>query len=192
MKYMIRCFERPEGSPRALLGLLCAGLVGLATSDSAACTRAVYFGEEGQTVTGRTMDWLEEMHTDLWIFPRGMQRDSGMGEESFRWTSKYGSVSTSVYEGGTADGMNEKGLVVNLLFLVESEYPSAEKDNRPLMPVSAWAQYVLDSFATVEEAVDQLRKDVSHGFGRCSQRRRGQSAPLDFRRFRRLGHPAVS
>ena len=65
------------------------------------------------------------------------------------WTSKYGSVVASVYEGGTADGMNEKGLVANLLYLAESEYPAAD-DKRPGVCITAWAQYLLDNFATVE------------------------------------------
>ncbi len=144
---------------------LCQILAGLSVCCAAfpvnfadACSRAVYFGKQGQTVTGRTMDWQEDMHTDLWIFPRGMQRDGGMGEKGFKWTSKYGSVIASVYEAGTADGMNEKGLVANLLFLVESEYPSPDSDNRPLMSIAAWTQYVLDRFQTVEEAVMELRK----------------------------------
>lgn len=124
-----------------------------------ACSRAVYFGKQGQTVTGRTMDWKEDMHTDLWIMPRGMKQDGGMGEKGFQWTSKYGSVIASVYEAGTSDGMNEKGLVANLLFLVESEYPKPEGDTRPLMSIAAWTQYVLDNFATVEEAVTELRKE---------------------------------
>src|SRR6056297_2736154 len=54
--------------------------------------------------------------------------------------------------------MNEKGLVANLLFLVESEYPDPDNDARPKMSIAAWTQYVLDSFATVEEAVAELRK----------------------------------
>lgn len=122
------------------------------------CTRAVYFGKENQTVTGRTMDWKEEMHTNLWIFPRGMDRDCGLGEHSITWTSRYGSLVASVYEGGTADGMNEKGLVTNLLYLVESEYPPAD-DSRPALVITAWAQYVLDQFATVAEAVDELSRE---------------------------------
>jgi penicillin V acylase-like amidase (Ntn superfamily) len=139
----------------AVAGLIC----GLA-SEADACTRAVYFGKEGQTVTGRTMDWAEEMQTNLWIFPRGMARDGGMGEGSLKWTSKHGSVIASVYEGGTADGMNEKGLVANMLYLAESEYPEASGDKRPTIVISAWAQYMLDSFATVEEAVADARKDA--------------------------------
>jgi len=124
-----------------------------------ACSRAVYFGKQTQTVTGRTMDWVEDMKSNLWIFPRGMTRDGAIGEGSAKWTSKYGSVITSVYEAATADGMNEKGLVSNLLYLVESEYPAAN-DSRPGICISVWAQYFLDNFATVEEAVSEMKKDA--------------------------------
>ena len=56
--------------------------------------------------------------------------------------------------------MNEKGLVGNLQWLVESKYPVFEKDKGvPGIAVSVWLQYVLDHFATVEEAVSELRKE---------------------------------
>ena len=102
------------------------------------------------------MDWKEDLLTNLWIFPRGMARDGGLGKGSLEWTSKYGSLVASVYEGGTADGMNEKGLVANLLYLAESEYPKADPA-RPYISISTWVQYVLDNFATVAEAVTALR-----------------------------------
>jgi len=140
--------------------LLLTSLAMTPTQPATACSRAVYFGLEGQTVTGRSMDWVEDMHTNLWIFPRGMHRDGGMGEKGYKWTSKYGSVIASVYEAGTADGMNEKGLVANLLFLVESEYPAGQGDNRPQMPISAWTQYILDNFDTVASAVAEMRKEA--------------------------------
>ena len=43
-------------------------------TQSPACTRAVYLGPEGMTVTGRTMDWREDPLTNLYIFPRGTAR----------------------------------------------------------------------------------------------------------------------
>lgn len=143
-----------------LITLLCTYFAVLPIYSVSACSRAVYFGLEGQTVTGRTMDWREDMQTNLWIFPQGMERDGGMGEKGLKWTSKYGSVIASGYEAGTTDGMNEKGLVANLLFLAESEYPDEPGDTRPLMSVAAWTQYLLDNFATVEEAVVEMRKEV--------------------------------
>ena len=42
-----------------------------------ACTRAVYLGPDGMTVTGRTMDWREDPLTNLYIFPRGTARRAG-------------------------------------------------------------------------------------------------------------------
>lgn len=56
--------------------------------------------------------------------------------------------------------MNEKGLVASLLFLPESVY-HRPGDNRPIMGISIWTQYVLDNFATVREAVDELKKNPS-------------------------------
>lgn len=122
------------------------------------CTRAVYFGKEEQIVTGRSMDWSEDMKSNFYLFPRGMKKKSGTDKNSLEWVSKYGSVIVSVYEGGTADGMNEKGLVTNLLYLAESEYPD-NKNNKPIVYVSAWAQYVLDNYSTVKEAVEDLKKE---------------------------------
>lgn len=46
------------------------------------------------------MDWVEDLTTDFWAFPAGMQRDGGAAEglESVKWTSKYGSVVASGYD----------------------------------------------------------------------------------------------
>jgi choloylglycine hydrolase len=147
-------------SVKQLAAIVCLAITISLPHVSYACSRAVYLGKEGQVVTGRTMDWAEDMQTNLWVFPKGMKRDGGMGEKGFKWTIKYGSVIASIYEAGSADGMNEVGLVANLLFLAESEYPSAANDNRPQMSVAAWTQYMLDSFATVEEAVAEMKKEA--------------------------------
>ena len=121
------------------------------------CTRALYVGEDGLVITGRSMDWGEDMHSNLWVFPRGMSRDGAAGPNSVKWTSRYGSLAVSSYEAGTADGMNEKGLVMNGLYLVESDY--GKPDGRPTMSIMAYGQYVLDNFASVAEAVDGLSRD---------------------------------
>lgn len=123
-----------------------------------ACTRALFVGSDSLVITGRSMDWSEDMHSDLWIFPKGMKRDGAAGPKSITWTSKYGSLVVSGYSAGTADGMNEKGLVANLLYLAESDYGKPD-GNTPLLSISAWAQYVLDNFAFVSECVNALSKE---------------------------------
>lgn len=136
-----------------ILGSLCI-------PPSVACTRAVYLGPDDTIITVRSMDWASDMHTDLWAFPRGMKRDGAAGPESIRWTSKYGSVIAAGFNAASADGMNEKGLVANLLYLAESEYVTPVKgDQRRPLAISAWLQYVLDNYASAKEAVDDLRKE---------------------------------
>lgn len=124
-----------------------------------ACTRLVYLGANDHVITGRSMDWRTDVGTNLWVFPKGMKRNGEAGPNSIQWTSKYGSVIASGYDVSTTDGMNEKGLVANLLWLVESEYPEFDGNKGPGLTIAAWAQYVLDNFATVSEAVDALEKE---------------------------------
>ena len=140
----------------ALAALLSAAL--LTPSTVQACSRAVYFGLEGQTVTGRTMDWfVSDMDTNMWVYPRGLARTSGT-DKPVTWATKYGSLATTAYEGAAMDGMNEKGLVANLLYLAESQFePERPGDSRPTLPNSAWVQYVLDNYATTAEAVEGLK-----------------------------------
>lgn len=121
-----------------------------------ACTRALYVGADNLVLTGRTMDWMEDMSTDIWVLPRGIARNGEAGAESLNWTAKYGSVVSSIYGIASADGMNEKGLVMNLLYLAESNYGKPEASHPP-MALSLWGQYALDNFATVDEAVKAMQ-----------------------------------
>ncbi|TVQ05494.1 MAG: linear amide C-N hydrolase [Balneolaceae bacterium] len=125
-----------------------------------ACTRVIYKGPNNTILTGRNMDFSLPIPANLWIFPRGMERSTSVGPNSLYWISKYGSLAVSSFDISTSDGMNEAGLVANLLWLVESEYPEFDnEEERPGLAISAWAQYVLDNFATVAEAVDALGKE---------------------------------
>ena len=60
-------------------------------------------------------------------YAKRVSRDGSAGPNSIKWTSKYGSVIATGYEVSTTDGMNEAGLVANILWLVESEYPDAKR-----------------------------------------------------------------
>lgn len=145
----------------SIKSLLLGGIVALAATiavPSSACTRLVYIGANGDVITARSMDWTLDVGTNLWAFPRGMQREGQAGPNSLKWTSKYGSVVASGYDISTTDGLNEKGLSAQLLWLVESRYPDYTKD-KPALSLSLWAQYMLDNFATVSEAVAALTKN---------------------------------
>ncbi|MHC5202439.1 linear amide C-N hydrolase [Myroides sp. LJL119] len=130
--------------------------------DAMACTRVVYKGPNNTIITARSMDWKDEIAANMWVFPRGMQRNGEVGLASATWTAKYGSVVISAFDIATADGMNEKGLVSNILWLEESIYPqynpNGSKDQRGIS-LAIWAQYVLDNYATVSEAVTDLQNN---------------------------------
>lgn len=129
----------------------------MAMPASEACTRFIYLGGNDQIITARSMDWKTDVGTNLWVFPRGMERSGEAGPQSVTWKSKYGSVIASGYDISTTDGMNEAGLVANVLWLVESSYP--EYDGKtPGISIAAWAQYALDNFASVDEAVEAFKK----------------------------------
>ncbi|MCP4384577.1 MAG: linear amide C-N hydrolase [Hyphomicrobiales bacterium] len=63
-------------------------------------------------------------------------------------------MTLSGYDIGTTDGMNDAGLVANLLYLAEADYGAGF--DKPTLSVGAWAQYALDNYATVAEAVADL------------------------------------
>ena len=145
-------------SPMCRLMVLALTASTLAPLPASACTRCMRVFGDGAVVVGRSMDWVEDPGSEVWVFPRGLRRQGNAGPASFTWTSRHGSVSVSFYGVATACGMNEKGLVANLLYLAESDYGKSV-DGRPNLSIGGWAQYVLDSHATVAEAVAELRQE---------------------------------
>jgi choloylglycine hydrolase len=154
-----------------------AATAALLTSEAPACTRVVYQGPNATYLTGRSMDFKDPMVSNLWVFPRGMKRHGAAGPRSVEWTSAYGSLIVSGYEISTVDGMNEAGLNANLLWLADARYP--EDDGvAPRISLSIWAQYFLDQFATVAEAIDHARRVPVHVVSGEVPGRPGRLAPL--------------
>ena len=55
---------------RRAVSALLAALVALPLAQPAsACTRTLYTGADGTVITGRSMDWSEDLVSNLWIFP---------------------------------------------------------------------------------------------------------------------------
>ena len=149
-----------KGSYRLIVVLL-AALMSLVLAPSAdACSRVTWLGPNGTVITGRSMDWPYSFHSHLYAYPRGLEQNGAGGENSLVWTTKYGAIvvaGTTDPSGpidGVFDGMNETGLVANLLYLGESDFGPAPTDNRPRLSFAGWVQYVLTKFSTVNEVVD--------------------------------------
>ncbi|WP_280505506.1 linear amide C-N hydrolase [Nocardia farcinica] len=123
------------------------------------CTRALWTAGGHGVLVGRNMDWREEMDTNLWVLPRGVERVGHDRDASpMRWTARHGSLVATVWDNATSDGINEQGLAAHLLWLAEADF--GERDSaRAAVAVSLWAQVFLDLCATVEECVDLMDRE---------------------------------
>jgi len=145
---------------KILLTCALAGILGY--SNANACTRVIHTFKNGDVVTGRSMDWYLRYPTALWKFPRGIKREGLTPINPAHWVSKYGSViisQTSDNQAAATDGMNEKGVVANMLYLAETKYGKRDPKKSGLAS-SIYVQFLLDNFATVDEAVQFLKKDT--------------------------------
>jgi penicillin V acylase-like amidase (Ntn superfamily) len=115
-----------------------------------ACSVFVLEGTQFAMV-GRNYDW--ETGTGMVIVnKRGMSKVALGLNNPMKWVSKYGSVSFNQYgRGFPCGGMNEAGLVIEVLWLDETQYP--KPDERPMVSTLQWIQYQLDTAATVKEVV---------------------------------------
>lgn len=127
-------------------------LASLFASDAIACTTFCLKGK-GEVLFGKNYDW---MIGDGLVFvnKRGVDKTAFVSgsETAARWTSRYGSVTFNQYgRDNPSGGMNEAGLVIELMWLDETVYPKA--DARPVVDVLEWIQYQLDLSATVAEVI---------------------------------------
>jgi penicillin V acylase-like amidase (Ntn superfamily) len=134
------------------LTVACAIGVTFFATGAETCSRVLWNDNGRCVLVGRNMDWFDDLRSNIWVLPRGMQRNGLVAKNPFVWTSQYGSIAITAYDSLTADGLNEKKLAVHMLYLTEAS--AKPRDVRlPGMCISLWAQYYLDNFATVAEAV---------------------------------------
>lgn len=149
------------------LPLAMMGAAFFAPAKSDACSRVVLLGDNELTIVGRTLDWRTPIPTNLYVYPRGIERQSMPDGPMLQWVSKYGSVIAVGYDEGVTEGMNEKGLVMNGLFCKGSIYREATGDgNTPVMSLAVLVSYFLDNFATVAEAKQWLDNNDFAIFGK--------------------------
>jgi choloylglycine hydrolase len=100
----------------------------------------------------------------LIVNPRGLAKPVSLepSRDEGTWTALYGSVTFNQYgREFPCGGMNERGLVVEVLWLNGTTYPPVD-DRRALGSVQ-WLQYQLDTAATVDEVLASLQKIRIYG-----------------------------
>jgi len=130
-------------------------LIGLFSASIAlACTRVVWVAANDQVFVGRTQDWTEKADSAFRVYSRGMERTGAVKENPYKWTSKYGSLVITGYDLATHEGVNEKGLSAQILYLAGDCDYGKRDPKLEAIGVTQWVQYFLDNYATVAEAIE--------------------------------------
>lgn len=129
----------------------------LAAGYTFACSTFL-LSKNGRHVFGRNYDWATG-NGMMMVNARGMAKTS-FGQDdnkSISWVSGYGSITFNQFgKEFPHGGMNEKGLVVELMWLNETAYPEA--DDRAALNELQWIQYQLDNCATIDEVIATDKK----------------------------------
>ena len=131
---------------------------------SFACT-TFFINKNGQLIFGRNYDWMTG-NGIVCSNQKGLSKTSSKTADgkTISWTSKYGSITFNQYgKEFPTGGMNEKGLVVEMMWLDDTQYPAI--DSRPAIGELQWLQYQLDNCSTVAEliATDKDIRIASNG-----------------------------
>lgn len=138
-----------------------AGFVAVATAwlglgpSAKACSLILWNTNGRAVIAARTWDLYVDEKPRLAYLPRGIAHRGVAEGNAAQWTSKFASAVLTAFDAGSGDGMNEAGLSAHLLYLHGTEYEHA--DERPGVSNLLWAQYVLDNYATVAEALEGLK-----------------------------------
>lgn len=107
-----------------------------------------------ELVFGKNYDWFID-YGFMIVNKKGIDKIAFVNNDiPAKWQSKYGSVTFNQFGREFPNGgMNEAGLVVELMWLDETKYP--EKDDRASVGSTlGWIQYQLDNCASIEEVIE--------------------------------------
>ena len=143
---------------KLLAGLLAVLIVTfLSVQQTFACT-TFCLKNKGEVLFGKNYDWMVGEGL-VFVNKRGVSKTASIEGETnpARWVSKFGSITFNQYgRENPSGGLNEAGLVIELMWLDETRYPAA--DSRPALDVLEWIQYHLDTAATVAEVIANSEK----------------------------------
>jgi len=131
--------------------LLASILTGIFLSITALGCTTFCLKNKGEVLFGKNYDWMIGDGL-VFINKRGVSKVSSEEESPARWVSKYGSVTFNQYGWESpSGGMNEAGLVIELMWLDDTQYPAP--DDRPSIDVLEWIQFNLDTAATADAVI---------------------------------------
>lgn len=142
------------------------------------CTSFVIKAQDGSPLYGRTMEWGGfDLNSELVLVPRGTSFTSALSGEKqgMTWKNRYGFIAINAAKlPVAADGMNETGLTVGVLYLPGfARYQEmVEGEEQTTLNNTDFAAYILGQFDHVEDIKAELPKlrvvhneDIVKSFG---------------------------
>lgn len=146
--------------------LAAAVVVALTSSAAHACTAFQIKSGDGAQIYVRSMEFGAALNSKALIVPRGAEYTGTApdGKPGKKWSVRHGYVGLNIDQApsSVADGMNEKGLAVGVLYLPGyAEYLPADAAPQD-KAIGSWevANYLLANCATVAEAAAALQNEV--------------------------------
>jgi penicillin V acylase-like amidase (Ntn superfamily) len=124
--------------------------------------------KDSQFLVAKSYDWIVEDGLVI-VNKRHIAKQAMTSDRPMQWISKYGSVVfTQAGRELPMGGMNEAGLVIELMYLADTTYPVP--DSRYSIRELQWIQYQLDTARSVEEVlasnetlrIDRNSKSLNH------------------------------
>ncbi len=131
------------------------------------CTGITLKSKDGGVVVSRTVEWAlsDAQHNKILVVPRNKQFNgqTPAGDNGKAWVGQYGFVTLTAYgQPYGPDGLNEEGLYVGVYYLPDfaeyAEYNPTAAENS--MSVGDLMQWMLSSFKTVDEIIDNLHSVI--------------------------------
>jgi choloylglycine hydrolase len=162
--------SRSDVSGLMLIVWLCLAMV--VSHEALACS-SFMVEKNGVLIAGRNLDSDGSTSGVVVVNKRGIRKESrswnelGYGRNvpnpHITWVSKYGSITFNTFCRDFVDGgMNEAGLFIQEMSLMENRFP--EDEAKPRFFMMLWMQYVLDSFDSVDQVVESARNVVIDGW----------------------------
>ena len=166
---------------RACHFLLASALIlSFALSDIYACT-TFCLKNRNEVLFGKNYDWMIGEGL-VFVNKRGVSKVSSEEDNPARWVSKWGSVTFNQYGWESpSGGMNEAGLVIELMWLDDTQYPG--EDERPSIDVLEWIQFNLDTASTTADVIrnaDTVRIASDVKLHYLVNDRNGNAATIEF------------
>jgi len=137
---------------------------------SEACSVFQVTAKDGTIISGRTMEFGQDLNYSIIVVPRGKQFTSPApnSQTGLSWKTRYGYVGVNAFgdENGITDGLNETGLAFSALWYEKDTkwQDVGPGENNIALAHAMLGTWILSNFSTVDEVKKEIGNVKVFGF----------------------------